>query len=133
MKKILAYLCLCFVTSIALADNLVLDNETTYPEQGKPGKIAVQWATTAEATQKANKAIINGKNLDLSTFIMLSKKGQTQLSLPGQAKYFRVVVWSGKQENPDLLTNWVDIVTNKTYIINNELLVPAVLISGSGC
>lgn len=133
MKKILVYLCLCFMASTALADGIVLDNETNYPEKGKPGKIAVQWAATVEITQKANKTIIYGSTLDLSALMMLPQKGQIKLTPPNHAKYFRVLVWSTDKHGPDLLTNWVDIVPNKTYTVNQDQLIPVVLMSGSGC
>lgn len=121
------------MASAALADNIVLDNKTNYPEEMISGKIAVQWATSAEATQKANKAIMNGSRLDASSLMMLSQKGQTQLTPPKQAQYFRIVAWSTSKQEPDLLTNWVGIVPNKTYTVNQDQLVPAILMAGSGC
>lgn len=133
MNKIFVYLCLCFMASAALADGIVLDNATNYPAKGTAGKIAVQWADSAEATQKANKTIINGSPLDLNSLMMLSQKGQIQLTPPNHAQYLRVVVWSTDKQEPDLLTNWVDIVPNKTYVVNQDQLVPAILMSGSGC
>lgn len=133
MNKISVYLCLYFMASTAFADQIVLDNNTNYPAKDDPGKIAVQWVTSAEATQKINKTIINGSKADLSSLKMLSQKGQIQLTLPNHAHYFRVVVWSTGKKEPDLLTNWVDIVPNKTYIVNQDHLVSAILMSGAGC
>ncbi len=133
MKKILVYLCLLFMASVALADQIVLDNKTNYPEKDNPGTIAVQWVTSAKATQKANKTIINGLPLDSSSLIILSQKGQIPLTPPNHAHYFRLVVWSTGKQEPDLLTNWVDIIPNKTYIVNQDQLVPAILMSGAGC
>lgn len=129
MKNILLYLCLSFMTSVALAD-ITLDNKTDYPEKGK---IAVQWSETAEAIQKANRHIVNGSTLDENSLNVLTQKGPIKLSPPNKAQYFRVVVWSTGKKFPDLLTNWVDIVPNKTYVLNPDLLVPAVLMSGTGC
>ncbi|HCU5991006.1 TPA: hypothetical protein ACK8SK_002213 [Legionella pneumophila] len=133
MNKILIYLCLYFMTSITLAGKIVIDNKTNYPVKDNSRKIAVQWVTTVEATQKANKIIINGSKLDLSSLKIITQKGKTQLTLPNHSHYFRVVVWSTGKQQPDLLTNWVDIVPNKTYIINQDQLVPAILMSGTGC
>lgn len=133
MKNILAYLCLFSMTSVALAEKIVIDNKTNYPEINSPGKIAVQWGASAEATQEANKTIINGSTLDPSSLMMLSQNGQITLATPNHAHYFRLVVWSTNKQDPDLLTNWVDIVPNKTYIVNQNQLVPAILMSGAGC
>lgn len=133
MNKISVYLCLYLMASTALATQIMFDNKTNYPEKNNPGKIAVQWVTSAEAIQESNKAIINGSKLDLSSLMTLSQKGQIQLTLPNHANYFRVVVWSTGKKQPDLLTNWVDIVPNKTYIVNQDQLASAILVSGAGC
>ncbi|CAM2892923.1 Uncharacterised protein [Legionella steigerwaltii] len=133
MNKILVCLCIYFTASAALADQIVLDNKTNYPAKNNPGKIAVQWVTSAEATQEANKTIINGSKLNLSSLMILPQKGQIRLTPPNHAHYFRVVVWSSGNKEPDLLTNWVDIVPNKTYIVNQDQLVSAILMSGAGC
>ncbi|HAT8830689.1 TPA: hypothetical protein ACT9MM_000866 [Legionella pneumophila] len=133
MNKILIYLCLYFMTSITLAGKIVIYNKTNYPVKDNSRKIAVQWVATVEATQKANKIIINGSKLNLNSLKIITQKGKTQLTLPNDSHYFRVVVWSTGKQQPDLLTNWVDIVPNKTYIINQDQLVPAILMSGTGC
>ncbi|AHE67553.1 hypothetical protein [Legionella oakridgensis] len=133
MKKILIYICLYFVTSAALAYHIVLDNKTNYPTKDKPGKIAVQWAASVDTTQKANQAIMNGSELELSSLMTLSQTGPIQLTPPQHAQYFRIVVWSTDKQEPDLLTNWVNIVSNKTYVVNQDHLIPTVLISGAGC
>lgn len=132
MKKILVYLALSLMTSVALAD-IILDNKTKYPEKTKQSKIAIQWSESSEAIQKANRHIINGSILDVNSLKVLRLKGPIKLSPPTKAQYFRVVVWSNGKKSPDLLTNWVDVVPNKTYVITQDLLVPAVLLSGTGC
>ncbi|WP_454783843.1 hypothetical protein [Legionella sp. WA2024007413] len=133
MNKILVYLCLYFMASTALATQIVLDNKTNYPTKNNQGKIAVQWKASAEAIQESNRAIVNGFKLDLSSIIILSQQGQIPLGLPNQAHYFRVLVWSTDKKEPDLLTNWVDIVPNKTYTLNQDQLAAAILVSGAGC
>ncbi|MDP1602132.1 MAG: hypothetical protein Q8M03_02615 [Legionella sp.] len=134
MKKIiLTCLCLCFKISILFAENIVFNNETNYPAIDKPGKIAVQWAPTTEAIQKANKSITVGSPLDVNSLMLLSQKGKIELTPPDAAHYFRVVVWSTDKKEPDFLTNWIDIVANKSYTLNQDQLIPAVLMSGSGC
>lgn len=131
MKKTLVYLCLYFMASTVLADDIVLNNKTNYPEKDNPSKIAVQWVNSSEATQKATRLMM--KDLDQNSLMMLSKKGQIKLTLPKHAQYFRILVWSNGKQEPDLLTNWVNIVPNKTYTLNQDHLTSALLMSGSGC
>ncbi|KTC92258.1 hypothetical protein [Legionella cincinnatiensis] len=133
MKKILVYLCLNLMASGVFGSNIVLENKTDYPEKGKLGKIAVQWAVSAKAIQKANKSILNGSTFNSSSLVMLSQKGKIQLITPNDARYFRLVAWSNDNNEPEFLTNWVDIVPNKTYVVNQNQLVPRVLMAGAGC
>ncbi|HHT0591639.1 TPA: hypothetical protein ACTXXA_001302 [Legionella anisa] len=133
MNKIFVCLCLYFTASTALATQIMLDNKTNYPQKNNLGRIAVQWVTSAEAIQESNKTIINGSELDLNSLMTLSQKGQIKLTLPNNANYFRVVVWSTGKRKPDLLTNWVDVVPNKTYSVNQDQLASAILMSGAGC
>ncbi|KTD57086.1 hypothetical protein Lsai_1690 [Legionella sainthelensi] len=133
MKKILVYLYLNLMASGVFGGNIVLDNKTDYPEKGKFGKIAVQWAVSAKAIQKANKSILNRTTLDTNSLMMLTQKGMVQLTSPNHALYFRLVAWSKDNKEPDFLTNWVDIVANKTYVVNQNQLVPRVLMAGAGC
>ncbi len=113
--------------------NIVLENKTDYPEKDKLGKIAVQWAVSAKAIQKANKDILNHATLNSNSLMMISQKGKIQLTTPNDARYFRLVVWSNDNPEPDFLTNWVDIVPNKTYVVNQNQLVHRVLMAGAGC
>lgn len=133
MKKIFISLCLILMTPLVLANSFVLDNKTNYPKKDKLGKIAIQWALSAKAVQKANKNILNDSTLNSSALMMLTQKGKIQLKSPKNARYFRVVVWSSNKQEPDLLTNWVDIIPNKTYILNQQQLVQRALMAGAGC
>ncbi|AWN74450.1 hypothetical protein LEAN103870_10090 [Legionella anisa] len=133
MNKISVYLYLYLTASTSFATQIVLDNKTDYPAKNNRGKIAVQWVTSAEAINESNKTIINGSKLDLSSLMILSQKGKIKLTLPNHANYFRVVVWSTGKKGPDLLTNWVDIVPDKTYIVNQDQLASAILMTGAGC
>lgn len=133
MKKILVYLCLNLMTSGVFGGNIVLENKTDYPEKGKLGKIAVQWAVSAKAIQKANKSILNNATLDTGSLMILNQKGTIQLTSPNDARYFRLVAWSNDNNEPDLLTNWVDIVPNKAYVVSQNQLIPRVLMAGAGC
>jgi len=129
MKKIMLFFLLLATTGFA--ENLVLENQTPYPTQNS--KIAIQWATSAKEVDEYNKAIMYGLKLNPSTFQVLTQSGKITLSIPNNAEYFRVLVWSKGEENPDFHTNWVDIVPNKTYTLETDKLVPSVLMSGSGC
>jgi len=120
-----------FMSSVALAD-IILDNKTDYPAKAN-SSIAVQWAESGENIQKENKSILNHSMLNEHTLQSLKQNGLIKISPPNQAKYFRIVVWSTDKKTPDFLTSWVDIVPSKTYTINQDLLIPAVLMSGSGC
>lgn len=133
MKKILMYLLLLLVTRTVLAGEIVVNNETLYPIKNQPSKIAIQWAMTAKDVQEGNKALIHGSQLDPNSLQVLTQSGKIKLTIPKNAEHFRVLVWSKGEEAPDLLTNWVSIVPNKTYNLHNDQLVPAVLMSGTGC
>lgn len=133
MKKIFVSLCLNFMTSLVLANSIVLDNKTNYPKKDKLGKIAVQWAVSAKTVQKANKNLLKGSTLNSSSLLMLTQTDKIKLTMPNNARYFRVVVWSSDKQEPDLLTNWVDIIPNKTYVVNQNQLIQRVLMAGAGC
>ncbi len=131
MKKIMLFFLL--LTTTGFAENLVLENQTPYPVQNQDSTIAIQWATSAKEVDEFNKAIMHGVKLNPATFQVLTQPGKVNLSIPTNAEYFRVLIWSKNQENPDFHTNWVDIAPNKTYTLTADHLVPSVLMSGSGC
>lgn len=134
MKKIaLFFLSLFVVAATGFAENLVLENQTSYPAKNQKSKMAVQWATSAKEVDEGNNAVIQGSKLNPSTLQVLTKPGKVNLSIPKQAEYFRVLVWSKGEGEPDLLTNWVDVVPNKTYTLKTDHLVPSVLMLGTGC
>jgi hypothetical protein len=115
------------------AQNLQVDNQTSYPESRAKSKIAVQWATTAKEVADQNNALMTSEPLNTTTMKMLATQGKTNVTVPNDAEYFRVLVWTNGKGDPDYLSNWVDIVPNKTYSIQDEDLSPAVLMSGMGC
>ncbi|WED44598.1 hypothetical protein [Legionella cardiaca] len=133
MKKIFILLCSSFMTSAVFASSIVLDNKTNYPKKDTFGRIAIQWAVSAKAVQKANENILNGAILNSNSLMILTQKGKVELSSPNNARYFRLVVWSNDKKEPDLLTNWVDFIPNKTYVVHQNQLVPRMLMAGSGC
>lgn len=133
MKKCMISLLLLLVCSTGFTESMVLNNETIYPLKKQNTKIAIQWAISAKEMQEANKALLYGLKLNPNTMQMISKSGKMLVNIPKNAGYFRVLAWSKAEENPDLLTNWVDVVVNKIYLLHNDQLVPAVLMSGAGC
>ncbi|KTC91277.1 hypothetical protein OQJ15_14700 [Fluoribacter dumoffii] len=132
MKKIFFFLYLSLMTSLVFANSIVLDNKTNYPKE-KLGKIAVQWSVSAKAIQEANKNILNGTTLHSSSLTMLRQNDKIYLKSPKNARYFRIIVWLNDKQQPDLLTNWVDIIPDKTYVVNQNQLVPRALMVGAGC
>ena len=130
MKKIVLFISL-FLSSVGFTENFVFDNQTSYPNQNS--QLAIQWASSAKEVDEANKALMYGTKLDPKTFQVISEKGKIPVNMPEKAEFFRVLVWSNEDENPDLVTNWVDIVPNKTYTLTTDHLIPTVLMSGTGC
>lgn len=113
------------------AENLTLDNETGYPT--KKAKISVQWVTTAQEVSDGNHAATHGLDLNQGTIQSIIQAGKVSLSIPKNATYFRVLLWSKGNGTPDYLTNWVEAIPNKTYTLTTEHLVPTVLMIGMGC
>ena len=134
MKKVmLFFLPLLVIATTGFAKNLVLENQTSYPLKNQKSKIAIQWASSAKEVEEGNNAFTQGLKLNSNTLKVLKQSGKINLSIPKTAEYFRVLVWSKGVGEPDLLTNWVDIVPNKIYILKADHLVPSVLMLGMGC
>lgn len=133
MKKIALFLSMLVVVTAGFAEDFILENQTSYPSKKNESKIAIQWATTAKEVDENNKALIHGLKWDASTLQIVEKKGKIKFTIPEKAEHFRVLVWSKNEQEPDLVTNWVDIVPNKTYTLKTDHLVPVLLMSGSGC
>lgn len=128
MKKIALF----FLFSTTLfAKSITLDNQTDYPT--KQSKMAVQWASSAREVDAENKALMMGDPINAKTLQTISKNGQTKLTIPKQAQQFRVLVWDRNNEEPEYTTNWIDITADKTYTLENDYLIPVVLMSGCGC
>lgn len=133
MKTIFLFFFSLSVAIAACAQNLVLDNQTSYPNKNKKNKIAIQWAASGKETDEGNAAVIDGSSLNPDTIQFLKQQGKISINIPDRAEYFRVLVWSQDEKSPDLLTNWVDIVQNKTYAIKDDQLSPSILMLGTGC
>jgi hypothetical protein len=111
--------------SSLFADSITLENKSTHP------KIAVQWASSARVAQDSNDALMQGDPLPKDLYY--PRKEISKITIPANASYFRIVAWDSKNKNPDYLTNWVEIVPDKTYEIDDEHLTPVLLMNGMGC
>jgi hypothetical protein len=80
-----------------------------------------------------NQALISREKLNPESLQVLNKSGKIKVSIPDKAEYLRVLVWTDGESDPDLHTNWVDALPNKTYTLKTDHLVPIVLMSGMGC
>lgn len=128
MKKICTFL---FLTTCLFAENIFLDNKTAYP--AKQSKMAIQWADSAKEVDEYNKALMYGKKINRDKLQPISQIGKVKLTIPKKAHQFRVLVWSDSSKEPDYSTNWIDITDGKTYTLENDYLIPVVIMPGSGC
>lgn len=134
MKKIiLIFLSLLAITTVGFTENITLDNQTSYPIKDQKSKIAVQWANSAKEIDEGNNAIMHGGKLNSSSLQVLTSQGKVELKIPKKAEYFRVLVWSKGEGDPDFHTNWVDVIPGKAYTLQTDHLVPSVLMPGMGC
>ena len=131
MKKIILFALSLLALSQGFAETLIFNNQTSYPTKNLQTKMAIQWAATAQEVQTINQSSTFGLNPNV--LHVLNRAGKIDITIPETAEYFRVVVWSKEAEDPDFLTNWVDIVPNKTYTLQADQLIPAVLMPGMGC
>lgn len=130
MKK-LFLLFFSLVTIGGFADTITLNNQTPYPS--KSSKMAIQWASSAQEVNDGNTALMHGTALNPTTFQMITQPKKAVLTIPKNAEYFRILVWTKETENPDLHTNWLTVTPNKTYHLKTDKLIPTVLASGMGC
>ncbi|MBS0652456.1 MAG: hypothetical protein JSR39_02895 [Verrucomicrobia bacterium] len=134
MKKITLFvLSLLVVAATGFADVIYIDNQSPYPNINEKSKLAIQWATSAKEVDEANNATKQGLKLDPKTVQVVNDLGKVKLTVPAKAEYFRVLVWSNGQGEPDLHTNWVDVIPNKTYTLKTDHLIPVLLMFGMGC
>ncbi len=128
MKKIALFL---LFTTTLIAETITFNNQTSYPTS--QSKMAIQWANTAREVDEQNKALLYEKKLNSDTLQTITQTGKTKLTPPNRAQQFRVLVWSKGTGDPDYTTNWIDITPNKTYTLENDYLIPVVLMPGTGC
>ena len=122
-----------FIGTTGFAESFVLNNTAPYPASNHTSKMAIQWATSARDVDDNNNIVRKGLTLNPDSLKVLTQVGSINLDIPKKAEYFRVLVWLKGAKNPDFLTNWVDIVPNKIYTLNEGHLVPRALMSGTGC
>ncbi|KTD52874.1 hypothetical protein [Legionella quateirensis] len=133
MKNITLLLVSLLVINTAFADHFTINNQVSGPFNDHKSTIAIQWAASAKEVEMNNKIVREGLKLNPDNLFVLTQLGKNNLAIPEQAEYFRVLVWSKSSGNPDFLTNWVDLIPNKTYTLTQDLLVPVALMSGTGC
>lgn len=133
MKKITLLFFSLLVIKTAYAELFILNNQAYDPVSKQNRKIAIQWATSAKEVEENNKKVREGLKLNPNSLSVLTQSGKINLDIPEKAEYFRVLVWSNGTMTPDFLTNWVDIIPNKIYTLNDDHLVPLALMSGAGC
>lgn len=134
MKKFtLVFLALLTLAAAGFAQEIVLENQTSFPNKDKRTKMAIQWAASAKEVDDYNKALMYGYKFNTSSIQDIAQSGKVNLKIPEKAEYFRILSWSKEQKDPDYITNWVDIIPNKTYTLKPDQLVPTVLMLGTGC
>ncbi len=133
MKKIIPFLFSYLMTSVCYADSFILDNQTPHPDASTHSKIAVEWASSAKEIEDGNNALLYALPLNSENQEPISNQGKITLQIPKKAEYFRILIWSNGEGDPDLHTNWVDIAPNKTYNLKTDHLVPTLLMAGTGC
>ncbi len=119
------------LTTTLFAESITFDNQTRYP--AKQSKMAIQWAHSAREVDQLNQALMNGEQINPAALQNISQKGKMKLTVPKKAELFRVIVWSEGAVEPDYTTNWIDITADKTYMLENDYLIPVALMSGTGC
>jgi len=126
-----AILLLLFAITSVVADTIVMDNQTGYPSKNAGSSIGIEWASSLQE--------LNAKGNDTKNQVskkpdfQLENPGKIEVTLPPNAKYFRVNVWSDNSATPTLVSSWVLIVPKKEYTLEEADLYPASLESGTGC
>ena len=133
MKKIVLFFFSLLAAGVVFADSFVLTNQVNNTVKNKKFRIAIQWAASAKEVEESNRSIKQRIKLDPRSLLVLTQEGKINLAIPKNMEYFRVLAWSNDGAQPDLLTNWVDIIPNKTYTLNENQLTPLALMSGMGC
>lgn len=120
-------------TVAGFTENFTLNNQSSYPNQNQKSKIAIQWASSAREVDEENHSVSYGMGVNPQRLQIINQTGDISLTIPEKEEYFRVIVWSKGEGDIDFVTNWIDIVPNKTYTLKADHLVPVVLMAGTGC
>jgi hypothetical protein len=123
-KSMKCFALLLFFTQTIFADRLTLENNTSYRN------LAIQWASSARIAQENNESLMQGDALSNLSHLRQIKE---TVAIPKNAMYFRILAWEKKGAQPDMLTNWVELVPGKTYQLKEEHLTPCLLMNGMGC
>ena len=116
-----------FFTTALFADRFTLENETPFRT------IAIQWASSARMAQESNEALLQRNPLAV-TDLYYPRQSKAAIPIPKNAAYFRVLVWdTAANALPEFLTNWIEFIPGKTYLLKKEHLTPLLLINGMGC
>lgn len=121
------------MVNIGFAAHFVLDNQAAAYSDHTKSIMRIQWARSAKEVNRYNNSLKKGVTLNPDSLQALAQMGKVKIEIPKKAVYFRVFVWSKGKSNPAFLTNWVDVVANKTYTLDSRHLVPFVLMLGMGC
>lgn len=132
-KRLMLFFSLLAVTVTGFSADFIFENQTMYPSKYSKAKIAIQWAASAKEVDEENKALMHKSKVNLDTLQTLPLSGKLKITIPEKVEYFRVIVWSKGEGDPDFSTNWIDVVPNKTYRLETDHLVPVVLMVGMGC
>lgn len=133
MNRLLFFWILLWIASTTWGDSFVLNNQALHAIHSKKSSFLIQWATSSKEVEENNMRLKQGKKLNPDSLQIMTQIRKISVEIPTTAKYFRILVWSKGVEEPDFLTNWVDIVPRKNYTLNKEHLIPFVLLSGMGC
>jgi len=132
MKKSLLFILFVWNVVPSWASSFIIDNQTQHSQT----KMTIQWAHSVkeiEDQKRSGQGIQSFKTLPFESQSLNSERGKATIIIPTKAEYFRILVWATHKNTPDFLTNWVDVVPNKTYTLETGHLVPVALMVGMGC
>ena len=133
MNKVALFFFLLLFVKVGFANHFVLNNQVASPANNTI-RIAIQWASSPKEIKELNNQLKQSTKLNPSSLYVLERVGKINVDIPKNMEYFRILVWSkGAEKIPNFLTNWVDVIPNKIYMLNKDQLTPLILISGIGC
>ncbi len=133
MKKLILFFIAMLMGTTAFAESFILDNQSHYPNPKEKSTLAIQWASSAKDVEENNNKLRQDSKLDKHSLLALTQTGKLHLTIPKKIEYFRVLAWTHGSKKPTLVTNWVSIIPDKTYALDDAHLIPVVLMAGMGC